>query len=338
MGCARGGHLGDDLRDVTAEPHVVRGPASGLEPCTAMNAPDEWVEIRIPVGDADPAEVAGMLAGAIPTAGVEIRGASVVFWAQAADAARAVGQARAAVERLAASGVPVRADAVEIAAALPESEWREAWKRHFGVVRVSGHLVVVPSWERYVPRAGEVVLHLDPGRAFGTGAHASTRLCLGELDALARGPGSPRAVHRFLDCGTGSGILSIAAAKLWPGCRGVAIDIDPAAAEVATENLERNGVVARVTCRGSSADDVEGTFDLVVANIERVPLLALRAALLARLAPGGVLVLSGLTADEVAEVVAAYVAGGRLRVLRTHDLEDDLRWSVAVLEAAGPTA
>jgi ribosomal protein L11 methyltransferase len=264
---------------------------------------------------------------------VEIRGATIVFWTRPAEAAGVLGEMRAAVARLAASGVPVRADAVEIGQALPESVWRDAWKRHFGVARVSEHLVIVPSWERYAPGAVEVVLDLDPGGAFGTGAHASTRLCLLEIDALARGAAPATAVRRFLDCGTGSGILAIAAAKLWPHAHGVAIDIDPAAVEVATENLRRNALDARVECRAHTADAVEGAFDLVVANIERGPLLALRAALADRVGPGGVLILSGVTADEVAEVVEAYAGEGRFRLRRTRDLEDDLRWSVAVLEA-----
>jgi ribosomal protein L11 methyltransferase len=297
---------------------------------------DDWVEIRVPAGEMDPAELAGMLASAAgaAAAGVELRGTTVVFWVREADAARALGETHAAIERLAAAGVPLRAGAVEMAAASPESVWREAWKRHFGVARVSAHLVVVPSWERYEPGADEVILDLDPGGAFGTGAHASTRLCLIELDALARSAEPAIAVDRFLDCGTGSGILAIAAAKLWPECRGVAIDMDPAAVDVATQNLCRNRVDGRVQCRAGSADAADGAFDLIVANIERLPLLALRDALVGPLAPGGVLVLSGITADEVAEVVQAYVAGGRLRVLRTHDLEEDLRWSVVVLARA----
>jgi ribosomal protein L11 methyltransferase len=300
-----------------------------------LDPQDDWVEIRIPAGEVDPTELAGMLAGGAgaAAAGVELRGTTVVFWVRAPDADRALGETHAAIERLAAAGVPVRAAAVEVAAASPESVWREAWKRHFGVAHVSAHLVVVPSWERYDPADGEVILDLDPGGAFGTGAHASTRLCLIELDALSNSAEPAIAVHRFLDCGTGSGILAIAAAKLWPECRGVAIDIDPAAVDVATENLRHNQVDGRVQCIAGSADAADGVFDLVVANIERIPLLALRDTLVGRLAPGGVLVLSGITADEVAEVVEAYVAGRRLRVLRTRDLEDDLRWSVVVLAA-----
>jgi ribosomal protein L11 methyltransferase len=104
--------------------------------------------------------------------------------------------------------------------------------------------------------------------------------------------------------------------------------------DVATENLRHNRLDARVQCLECTADAVEGAFDLVVANIERGPLLALRDALLGRLRPGGVLVLSGLTADEVAEVVEAYMVGHHLRLLRTRDLADDLHWSMAVLEAA----
>jgi ribosomal protein L11 methyltransferase len=301
----------------------------------AMDEPetDRWMEIRVPVGAADPGEIAGMLPVERHAAGVELRAGTVVLWVHESAAAAAAADVTAAVACLAAAGVALDAGAVAVVPGRPEAEWRDAWKRHFTVTRVSPHLVIVPSWERHRASAGDVVLHLDPGRAFGTGAHASTRLCLAEIDALARGSAGRRAVRRVLDCGTGSGILAIAIAKLWPASHGIAIDVDPPAVEVAEENARRNAVGDRIECSLRAAGEVPGPFDLVVANVERAPLLALRDALVSSLGPGATLVLSGITADEVPALLAAYTATGALRALRTPRLVDDLEWSAVVLAA-----
>jgi ribosomal protein L11 methyltransferase len=278
----------------------------------------EWVELVLPSGSiAD--EIAALLVDlGVAAAGVEVRDEDVVLWAPAAEAEAALAALRTAAARLRDSGLAVDPAAARVRPAAPEEEWRDAWKRYFRVVRVTPRIVIVPSWERYQAAAGDIVLDLDPGRAFGTGAHASTRLCLGELDALQA---TGRAVERFLDVGTGSGILAIAAARLWPGARGVAVDIDPIAVGAARENLERNGV-GSVTV---GEELPEGRFDLVVANIQADVLEDLRDPLVARLADGGALILSGLLAPQADPVAATY---GLTRA-RTTVLED---WAAVVLE------
>jgi ribosomal protein L11 methyltransferase len=282
----------------------------------------EWVELMLP-GGAIPEEVAALLGDlGIAASGVEVRGTDVVIWAPAAEAEAALAELRVAAARLREHGFDVDPAAARVRPAAPEDEWRDAWKRYFHVVRVTPRIVIVPSWERYDPAADDIVLDLDPGRAFGTGAHASTRLVLRALDALAA---SGRAVGRLLDVGTGSGILAIAAAKLWPGARGVAIDIDPIACGAARENLERNGV-GSVTVDEGDVATVDGNFDLVVANIQADVLLALRDGLVARLGSGA-LVLSGLLLDQVEPIAAAYEDAG-LQRWRVDTLDE---WAAVVL-------
>src|SRR5262249_48920397 len=117
-----------------------------------------------------------------------------------------------------------------------EDEWRDVWKKYFRATRVGATFVVRPSWDPGDVADGDRVIDLDPGRAFGTGGHASTRLAIALAEPLADRP-SPLS---FLDLGCGSGILAIAAARLWPAARGLAIDVDPEATECARENLDRN--------------------------------------------------------------------------------------------------
>jgi len=183
-----------------------------------------------------------------------------------------------------------------------EDEWRDAWKRHFTARRV-GRFVIVPSWERYAAADGEIVLDLDPGRAFGTGGHASTRLCLEALSAVAR-------AERFLDVGCGSGILAIAAARRFPNARGAGVDVDPDAIDVSRENAERNGIADRVRFSRAPVDSLDGTFDLMTANIQPEILIPMAPLLAARLAPDGELILSGILAEAAPPVDAAYRAAG----------------------------
>jgi ribosomal protein L11 methyltransferase len=133
-----------------------------------------------------------------------------VFWVASTDVAPALAETRDAVTRWAAGGASVDPARVRSAAALPEVEWRDAWKKYFKVSRLTRQFVVVPSWEPYTPAAGDIAIDLDPGMAFGTGTHASTRLVLEHLQELADANVSPA---RILDVGCGSGILSIAAAR-----------------------------------------------------------------------------------------------------------------------------
>lgn len=269
----------------------------------------EWLEIVVPTTVAAADDVAGLLAAELEAAGAgtELRGDEVVFWVALEDGERVLEDTRRVAAELAASGLPVDPARITMRAAVPEQEWREAWKRHFHVIRLTRRIVIVPSWEEHAPAPDDLVIHLDPGQAFGTGAHATTRLLLEELQGLAdRGA----AAGRFLDVGAGSGILAIAATRLWPEARGVAIDVDPHAVAAARENVERNGAGDRITCGDEPVGEVAGDFDLVCANIQADVLLDLRADIIARVAPGGVLLLSGLLAGQVEGVARRYADSG----------------------------
>jgi ribosomal protein L11 methyltransferase len=210
---------------------------------------------------------------------------------------------------------------------VPEAEWRDAWKKYFHVTRVGRRTVVVPSWERHDAAPGEIVVELDPGMAFGTGTHASTRLVLEELERLADDGAAPATV---LDVGAGSGILAIAACKTWPAARALAIDVDPVAVRVCVENCAANGVADRVVSAVTPVEEVADVYPLVLANIQAHVLRALLPALIARAAPGAVLVLSGLLTTQVEAVVEEFVAAGLARVA-IRPSADDPAWSSAVL-------
>jgi ribosomal protein L11 methyltransferase len=294
----------------------------------------DWVEIAVtaPVAVAD--DLAALLADHVEAArtGAEIRAGEVVFWVALADAERALADTRAAVGRLAEAGLPVDPAGVSMRAAVPEAEWRDAWKRYFFVTRLTRQVVIVPSWERYEPAGDDLVIHLDPGQAFGTGAHASTRLVLEALQRLRDGGA---AGARILDVGTGSGILAIAAARLWPDGRALAVDNDPIAVDCARDNAAANGLADRITCAGTPVGEVPGAFDLVCANIQANILTELRDAIAARVAPGGHLVLAGLLSGQAAEVAARYAAAG-LEVEAVTPSEHDPAWSAAHLRRDRP--
>jgi ribosomal protein L11 methyltransferase len=287
----------------------------------------EWIELVLPGGElAD--EIAALIAetAEAAAAGVEVRGEDIVVWAPAPEAEAARASLAAAVARLRDEGFAVDPDAIHTRPGAPEDEWRDAWKRYFHVRRISSRIVIVPSWETFAPGPGDIVLDLDPGRAFGTGAHASTRLCLVELERLAES----LAVKRFADVGTGSGILAITAAKLWPASTGIGVDVDPLSVECAAENLQRNGIGDRVVTSGATLDASAERFDLVLANIQADVLEALAPSLAAHVAPGGALVLAGLLAPQAEPVAAIFVAHG-LVIDRIHQLPEDLDWSSVVL-------
>ncbi len=194
-------------------------------------------------------------------------------------------------------------------AMVAEEDWAEAWKEHFHVERFGRRIVVVPSWRKYEAQAGDVVLTLDPGMAFGTGQHETTRMCLEALeDAVTPGV-------RVLDVGCGSGILSIAAAKL--GAREVyALDVDENCVRITNENARANGVERRIHA-ASTADGApwpracaDGRIDIVVANIIARVIIDLMPNIVAALAPAGRVVLSGIIASREQGVVDAFVAAG----------------------------
>lgn len=208
-----------------------------------------------------------------------------------------------------------------------EQNWETAWRQFFKPRRVGSHFLVVPTWEAQEPQEGDVVLLLDPGQAFGTGDHPTTRMCLELLEDL------PLAGKRWADVGCGSGILGIAASKL--GASVLAVDIDPVALEVARENAERNGVVLEFYCgdglhrlesdpspaeiKKVPQDDKplessmcatsmlfkERHFDGVISNIISATLIRLGPQLTHALEPGGHWIVSGIIEQNWPEVKAA---------------------------------
>src|SRR6476620_3815603 len=147
-----------------------------------------------------------------------------------------------------------------------EEDWANAWKQYYGIPRMGKRIVIKPSWLEYAPKEGDVVLDLDPGMAFGTGLHPTTRLCLEALEEYVA-PGEPA---HILDLGTGSGILAIAAAKIaGPHATLVALDTDIVAVGATRENVERNGLAGQIEVGQGSTDAAraDAPYTLIVANI-----------------------------------------------------------------------
>jgi ribosomal protein L11 methyltransferase len=190
---------------------------------------------------------------------------------------------------------------------LREADWANAWKDYFYVHRVGRRTVIVPTWRQaeYEPRPGDVVLLLDPGMAFGTGLHPTSRLCLAAAEELVQ-PGS-----RVLDVGAGSGILAIAAARLG-AAHVAAVELEPVSARVCQENVETNDVADVVTVRQGTLESPprEGPADLILANLTIAVLLRLHPLLVEHLAPGGVAVLSGVLEERAAELLEVLAVDG----------------------------
>ncbi len=221
---------------------------------------------------------------------------------------------------------------------LAEEDWAESWKKQYHRLHVGARTVIVPAWEEYQPAPDEIVVCLEPGMAFGTGLHPTTRLCLQALEERMA-PGCT-----VLDVGTGSGVLAIAAAKA--GARSVlALDADPSAVAVARENVERNQVAHLVTVRHGSlpgGDRVPnyflpegaldllavGWYDLVLINILAPVIVGMAPALAARLSPAGSLVAAGLIETQERDVVEALAAQG-LKVIRRSQEKD---WVALIAE------
>ena len=186
-----------------------------------------------------------------------------------------------------------------------ERDWATAWQEHFHVLHLGRRLVIKPSWRRHRRVDDQVVIDLDPGMAFGTGLHPTTRLCLQGLeDRAERGP-----LGRVLDVGCGSGILSIAAVKLG-ATRALGVDIDPIAIEATLANARHNRVGKRVRAREGSIPSGEGPFDTVLANLIAGLLMEIAPDLAAELVPGGTLIGSGIFIDRETATHRALEAAG----------------------------
>jgi ribosomal protein L11 methyltransferase len=199
-----------------------------------------------------------------------------------------------------------------------EADWAEAWKAHFPVLRVGRRLVIRPTWRRHRRSPDDIVLALDPGMAFGTGLHPTTRLCLAGVESLA-----DRGVldgARVLDVGCGSGILAIAAVKL--GARdALGLDTDPIAVDATTANAARNRLAQRIDARQGSLPSANGPFDVVLANLIASLLVDLTALLRGELRPGGVLLASGIFIDREPDVRESFSKAGLEVVGRSEEGE-----------------
>jgi ribosomal protein L11 methyltransferase len=284
-----------------------------------------YVHVAVPQADV---ELASAELWELGASGIEERdastmnqpdaGASMTLVASFVEEADAHAAAKAVSDRWLAHVCFVEGDA-----------WREAYKAYFKPTRIGSRLVVRPPWEAYTACDGDVVLTLDPGMAFGTGTHETTRLVLSALEQHVR------AGMAVLDVGCGSGILAIAAVLLGAG-RALAIDVDPDAVRVATENCAINGVAESCRVERTSDDSsVESLahgqrYPLVLANIETRVLVPAASALIACVEPGGVLILSGILGPERDRVLAAYAT---LQTLAVHELGE---WVAIVLRRADP--
>ncbi len=190
-----------------------------------------------------------------------------------------------------------------------EEDWAEAWKAHFKAQKVTERLVIRPPWEDYAPEAGELVVTIYPGMAFGTGRHPTTLLCLRALEQVW-GQDLPEAASPWgvLDVGTGSGILALAAARL--GAAVLAIDVDPEAVAAALENVRLNALEEKVLVEPTLLQAIRQQFALILANLTTLDLLHLADSLTGRLLSGGALIISGFLEKDRAELEARFLGLG----------------------------
>jgi ribosomal protein L11 methyltransferase len=193
---------------------------------------------------------------------------------------------------------------------IEDTDWSGSWKRYFAPHRIGQRIAVAPPWEIPQTAPGTILILIEPGRAFGTGQHQSTALCLELMEGIAR-EGSGLAGWSFLDVGCGSGILCIAAHKLG-AARILGLDSDREVFECAARNLRHNGlgVGGRVRLVAGTLECLKGRFDLVAANLDQRLLLDLAPTLVDAAVPGGGLILSGLLAEEIPDVRRRYEALG----------------------------
>jgi ribosomal protein L11 methyltransferase len=301
---------------------------SGPPGAPGAGAPDRWLVLRVRCpADPDRAALAVEELLALPARGVEERdGRLVVYLPPPGD-----GDPAPVVERVARRLGPILGEPPRVEARWqPHEAWEERWRRGLAPRRVTSRLVVSPSWcdPRLAP--GEIGIIVDPGMAFGTAEHPTTRGSLQLLDRLVE-PG-----HRAADVGAGSGILSIAAARLG-AVRVLALESDPWACGAARENVERNGVEERVEVVEAVVTPrfVAGALPLdgIVANIESGVLVSLLPGFRAGLAPGGWLILSGILESEAGGVREAAASEG---FRFASEVREDGWWSGAFVSGPLP--
>ncbi len=192
---------------------------------------------------------------------------------------------------------------------IKREDWAEVWKKYFNILHISDRLVIKPSWLEYIPKPGQKIVEIDPGMSFGTGQHATTAYCLKMIDKLI----NDEKIATFLDAGCGSGILSIAAAKL--GCKGIdAFDIDPDSIMIAGENIEINGIApSNISLQAADVAKFVAPrkiYDLVAANILAHILRENRDKIVSFVKPGGKLILAGILTSDFENTAGHFSKAG----------------------------
>ncbi len=288
-----------------------------------MQAEPQWVKASVEVDEAS-VETASALLWAQGASGVEVQDNTTLTEHRAPLAA---GRARAVafiggvsteelLERLkSATDVWGLGDAVIGAEIFTDQSWKDNWKQFFKPLHVSGRLGVRPPWEEHDFGPGVETIIIEPGLAFGTGSHATTQLCLRQIDELL----AQETPASMIDVGCGSGILSIGAALLAPEMAIAAMDVDPEATRVSAENFQDNNVSDRIELLGPALSEIPGPYELVVANILSHILIMLGEDLVRCTAPKGRLLLSGIGESSVEEVRAHFSGLGMELANEAHE-------------------
>ncbi len=201
-----------------------------------------------------------------------------------------------------------------------DPDWAERWKKYFKPLKIGRNIIIKPTWERYTPTSRDIVIDIDPGMAFGTGQHPSTRLCIIAIEDIAL---KNRSFEKWsvLDIGCGTGILAICAAKIGAGSV-AAVDLDPKAVEIAGTNASINGVADSVDIINRDASMCDGTFELITANLTASTLINLQPTITTLMKPGGYLVASGIIDRDAKNVERIFQSDG----VTLHETKVEEEW------------
>lgn len=207
-----------------------------------------------------------------------------------------------------------------------DPDWGEQWKKYFQPIRVSKNIIVKPTWERYTPASRDIVIEIDPGMAFGTGQHASTRMCIEAVEDIIMNDCSIKE-WKVLDVGCGTGILGITAAKM--GAQDViCVDIDRKAVEIAGENAAINNVKTSLHILNKNAAAIDKPRNLIIANLTSKLLLTLRPHLIELLLPEGYMIISGIIEQDAKNIEEQFSAAP----LTIHRVIMEKEWVCYVLK------